>query len=65
MCVAKRTHRYAWHEGEKRDDFPDVRPSEWAWAWALAIVMSRLSNLGLIGPTFAIGLHFMYTIDPS
>ena len=28
MCVAKRTHRYARHEGEKRDDFPDVRPSE-------------------------------------
>ena len=28
MCVAKRTHRYARHEGEKRDDFPDVRPGE-------------------------------------
>ena len=28
MCVAKRTHRYARHEGGKRDDFPDVRPSE-------------------------------------
>ncbi len=26
MCVAKRTHRYARHEGEKWDDFPDVRP---------------------------------------
>ncbi len=29
MCVAKRARRYAQHEGEKGDDFPDVRPSEW------------------------------------
>ena len=28
MCITKRTHRYARHEGEKWDDFPDVRPSE-------------------------------------
>ncbi len=28
VCVAKRARRYAWHKGEKGDDFPDVRPSE-------------------------------------
>ena len=28
LCVAKRAHRYAWHKGEKGDDFPDIRPSE-------------------------------------
>ena len=39
MCVAKRTHRYARHEGEKRDNFPDVRPSK-----SLNVSCPRLSQ---------------------
>ncbi len=61
MYVAKRIHRYAQHEGEKWDDFPDVRPSEFMSKLKLTchgMIIPRNHSLGLLSSRSTVGVDF-------